>query len=94
DNILLGFSINGVQLYHDKKLDTWIAIVIIYDYDPATWYKQKHVLLALCTSHSFRSPVGLQLVCWTSSGLPMDFCRTYHKKCISIGSPIEVQLVR
>ncbi|KAF5334289.1 hypothetical protein D9611_014144 [Ephemerocybe angulata] len=47
DDILLGFSIDGAQLYHDKKSDTWIAVIIIYNYDPATRYKRKHVLPAL-----------------------------------------------
>ncbi|KAJ2934003.1 hypothetical protein H1R20_g3088, partial [Candolleomyces eurysporus] len=36
---IVGFSINGAQLYQDKKSNAWIAIWIIYDYDPATHYK-------------------------------------------------------
>jgi len=40
-------SLDGVQLYQNKKSDTWIAIWIINDYDPMTRYKKKHVLPAL-----------------------------------------------
>ncbi len=41
------FSLDGAQLYHDKKSDTWIGIWIIADYNPKTRYKKKHVLPAL-----------------------------------------------
>jgi len=41
------FSLDGAQLYQNKKSDTWIAIWIINDYHPNTRYKKKHVLPAL-----------------------------------------------
>ncbi len=41
------FSLDGAQLYQDKKSDTWIAVWIILDYNPKTRYKTKHVLPAL-----------------------------------------------
>ena len=41
------FSLDGAQLYQNKKLDTWIAIWIITDYDPKTRYRSKHVLPAV-----------------------------------------------
>ena len=41
------FSLDGAQLYQNKKSDTWIAIWIINDYDPNTRYKKKHILPAL-----------------------------------------------
>jgi hypothetical protein len=40
-------SLDGAQLYQNKKSDTWIAIWVINDYDPATRYKKKHILPAL-----------------------------------------------
>ena len=43
----VSFSLDGAQLYQNKKSDTWIAIWIINDYDPSTRYKKKHVLPAL-----------------------------------------------
>jgi hypothetical protein len=41
------FSLDGAQLYQDKKSDTWIAVWIILDYNPSTRYKMKRVLPAL-----------------------------------------------
>lgn len=41
------FSLDGAQLYQNKKSDTWIAIWIIADYNPTTRYKKKHILPAL-----------------------------------------------
>lgn len=41
------FSLDGAQLYQNKKSDTWIAIWIITDYDPKTRYRSKHVLPAV-----------------------------------------------
>lgn len=41
------FSIDGAQLYQNKKSDTWIAIWIITNYDPKTRYRSKHILPAL-----------------------------------------------
>jgi hypothetical protein len=46
NDITVSFSIDGAQLYQNKKSDTWIAIWIINDYDPSTRYKKKHVLPA------------------------------------------------
>ncbi|KIL63474.1 hypothetical protein M378DRAFT_127762, partial [Amanita muscaria Koide BX008] len=43
----VSFSLDGAQLYQNKKSDTWIAIWIINDYDPAIRYKKKHILPAL-----------------------------------------------
>ena len=41
------FSLDGAQLYQNKKSDTWIAIWVILDYDPKTRYQSKHILPAL-----------------------------------------------
>jgi hypothetical protein len=47
DDMTVVFSIDGAQLYQDKKSDTWIAIWIVMDYDPTTRYKKKHFIPAL-----------------------------------------------
>ncbi|RXW11941.1 hypothetical protein EST38_g13914 [Candolleomyces aberdarensis] len=47
DDTLVNFSMDGAQLYQNKKSDTWIAIWIVQDYDPKTQFKRKHVLPAL-----------------------------------------------
>lgn len=47
DDTTMIFSLDGAQLYQNKKSDTWIAIWIITDYDPKTRYRSKHVLPAL-----------------------------------------------
>jgi hypothetical protein len=39
--------LDGAQLYQNKKLDTWIVIWIITDYNPKTHYKKKHILPVL-----------------------------------------------
>ncbi|RXW13143.1 hypothetical protein EST38_g12710 [Candolleomyces aberdarensis] len=46
DDTFVGLSVDGAQLYQDKKSDTWFGIWIVYDYDPATRYKRRHVLPA------------------------------------------------
>ena len=46
-DITVSFSLDGAQLYQNKKSDTWIAIWIINDYSPTIWYKKKQVLPAL-----------------------------------------------
>ncbi|KAJ2936088.1 hypothetical protein H1R20_g1006, partial [Candolleomyces eurysporus] len=46
DDTFVGLSVDGAQLYQDKKSDTWFGIWIVYDYDPATRYKRHHVLPA------------------------------------------------
>lgn len=47
DDITIGFSIDGAQLYQNKKSDTWIGVWVVYDYDPKVRYKRKHILPAL-----------------------------------------------
>jgi hypothetical protein len=47
DDTTVMFSLDGAQLYQNKKSDTWIAIWIIADYNPTTRYKKKHILPAL-----------------------------------------------
>jgi hypothetical protein len=47
DNTTVMFSLDGAQLYQNKKSDTWIAIWIITDYNPTTRYKKKRILPAL-----------------------------------------------
>ena len=46
NDITVSFSIDGAQLYQNKKSDTWIAIWIINDYSPSSRYKKKHILPA------------------------------------------------
>jgi len=46
NDITISFSLDGAQLFQNKKSDTWIAIWIISDYDPKMRYKKKHVLPA------------------------------------------------
>ncbi len=46
DDTTVIFSLDGAQLYQNKKSDTWIAIWIITNYDPKTRYRSKHVLPA------------------------------------------------
>ena len=47
DDMTVVFSIDGAQLYQNKKSDTWIAIWIVMDYDPKTRYKKKHFIPGL-----------------------------------------------
>jgi hypothetical protein len=44
DDTVVCLSLDGAQLYQNKKSDTWIAIWIILEYNPSTRYKKKHVL--------------------------------------------------
>jgi hypothetical protein len=44
DDTVVCLSLDGAQLYQNKKSDTWIAIWIILKYNPSTRYKKKHVL--------------------------------------------------
>jgi hypothetical protein len=46
DDYIVSFSIDGAQLYQNKKSDTWVGIWTVYNYDPATRYANKHVLPA------------------------------------------------
>lgn len=47
NNTTVSLSLDGAQLYQNKKSDTWIVVWIINDYNPITQYKKKHVLPAL-----------------------------------------------
>ncbi|EAU82543.2 hypothetical protein CC1G_11002 [Coprinopsis cinerea okayama7 len=47
DDILVGFSIDGAQLYQKKESDTWIAVWVVQNYDPKVRFKRKYVLPAL-----------------------------------------------
>ena len=47
DDMVVSFSLDGAQLYQNKKSDTWIGIWIVTEYDPTTRYKKKHILPAL-----------------------------------------------
>ena len=47
NDITISFSLDGAQLYQNKKSDTWIGIWIVNDFNPATCYKLKHVLPAI-----------------------------------------------
>ncbi|KAF5342644.1 hypothetical protein D9611_001231 [Ephemerocybe angulata] len=44
DDTLLMFSMDGAQLYHDKKSDCWIFIWVILDMAPDQRYKKKHII--------------------------------------------------
>jgi hypothetical protein len=44
DDIVLMFSIDGAQLYASKASDCWIYIWVIFEYDPGSRYKKRHVL--------------------------------------------------
>lgn len=46
DDTTVIFSLDGAQLYQNKKSDTWIAIWIVTNYNPKTRYRSKHVLPA------------------------------------------------
>ncbi|KJA14867.1 hypothetical protein HYPSUDRAFT_149831 [Hypholoma sublateritium FD-334 SS-4] len=47
DDTTVMLSIDGAQLYQNKKSDTWIAVWVVLDYDPNTRYRQKHILPAV-----------------------------------------------
>jgi len=47
DDSTVIYSIDGTQLYQNKKSDTWITIWILMDYDPITRYKKIHFCPAL-----------------------------------------------
>ena len=44
DDVTVVFSIDGAQLYQNKKSDTWIGIWIVMDYNPTTQYKKKRFI--------------------------------------------------
>ena len=43
DDSVVGLSLDGLQLYQNKKSDTWIFIWIIYSIHPESRYKQRFV---------------------------------------------------
>ncbi|KIK54913.1 hypothetical protein GYMLUDRAFT_176451, partial [Collybiopsis luxurians FD-317 M1] len=45
DNGAVSMSLDGVQLYQNKKLDCWIGIWINQDYAPSHYFKKKQILL-------------------------------------------------
>jgi len=47
NDITVSFSLDGAQLYQNKKSDTWIGIWMVNDFDPITRFKLKHVLPAI-----------------------------------------------
>jgi hypothetical protein len=47
DDTTVMFSLDGAQLYQNKKSDTWLAIWVITDYNSKTRYQSKRVLPAL-----------------------------------------------
>jgi hypothetical protein len=46
DDIVVGFSTDGTQLYEGTESDTTVAVWIIQDYDPTLRFKRKYVLPA------------------------------------------------
>jgi len=56
------FSLDGAQLYQDKKSDTWIGIWIIINYDPKTWYRKKQCYNFYSFTHSFSLNYTLNLI--------------------------------
>ncbi|KAF9018702.1 hypothetical protein BDZ89DRAFT_1139827 [Hymenopellis radicata] len=40
DDTLVGMSIDGLQLYQNKKSDMWLGIWVVYSFDPIIRYKQ------------------------------------------------------
>lgn len=47
DDIMVGFSFDGAQLYRNKESDVWVGVWIVYDLHPTLRYKRKHILPAL-----------------------------------------------
>ncbi|KAF8890250.1 hypothetical protein CPB84DRAFT_1837475 [Gymnopilus junonius] len=43
DDTTVILSLDGAQLYQNKKSDTWIAIWIVTEYNPKTRYRSKHI---------------------------------------------------
>ena len=44
DDTTVIFSLDGAQLYQNKKSDMWIAVWIVVNYDPKTRYRSKRVI--------------------------------------------------
>ena len=44
NDMILSFSIDGVQLYPDKKSDTWFGVFIVLDFTPELQFKKDAVL--------------------------------------------------
>ena len=49
DDTTVILSLDGAQLYQNKKSDTWIAIWIVAEYNPKTRYRSKRILPAMVT---------------------------------------------
>lgn len=47
DDMVVSFSLDGAQLYQNKKSDTWIGIWIVGEYDPTSRFKKIRILPAL-----------------------------------------------
>lgn len=47
DDVLVGFAVDGAQLYDSTESDTQIGVWIIQEYNPKTRFKRKYVLPAL-----------------------------------------------
>lgn len=47
DDTVVNFSMDGAQLYQNKKSDTWIAIWVVQDFDPKERFKKKYMLPAI-----------------------------------------------
>ncbi|KIK78995.1 hypothetical protein PAXRUDRAFT_162526, partial [Paxillus rubicundulus Ve08.2h10] len=59
-DIIVMFSINGVQLYQFKASNCWIAIWVIFDHSPKTRYKKKYILPS-CIIPGPKKPKNLNL---------------------------------
>ena len=51
DDVIVIFSIDSAQLYHDKDSDCWFSIWVILDLSPDLRYKKQYVLPALFFRH-------------------------------------------
>lgn len=45
--MILSFSVDGAQLYQDKKSDTWFGVFTVLDFAPELRFKKDSVLPAL-----------------------------------------------
>ncbi|EDR02847.1 uncharacterized protein LACBIDRAFT_307986 [Laccaria bicolor S238N-H82] len=87
NDIVLMFSMDGVQLYQDKTSDCWIYIWVIYDLSPDLRYKKKYVIPGGVipgpnnpgNTDSFLCPGFHHLVGLQKAGLPIWHSRN---KCL------------
>jgi hypothetical protein len=78
-NMVFMFSMDGTQLYHNKQLDCWIGIWVIFYYSPDFCYKKDIVMLVfvipgpnkLKNSDSYLFPSLHHLVALQIEGLPI-----------------------